>query len=316
MVKARLSTRPCVTVNAILSLPENMMSSPFTSWFSFTIPNALHLLAILVLALLLIRFLRQMTNVLIKPAASQTRLAQAHEQQTRALAGTLYRAGSKIIWGVAILTALPEFGISALPAVALAGLALLGLGLGAQNLVRDLIAGFHIIFEDQYVVGDTIQALHTIGRVEHLTLRRTVVRDTRGALVTLANGDIRTVGNLSRDWSQAFVDISVAPEEPLDRTLQALEAASAGLRGDPAWSQALVDGPRVLGIQAYGPSGSTLRVQLRTAPTRQDEVSRELRRRIQIEFQRQNVSLSSVQAIDHVAAFHSLEETSKPDSAS
>ncbi len=316
MVDARQSTRPCITVNAILSLPKNMMSSPFTSWFSFTIPNALHLLAILVLALLLNRFLREMTNALIKPAALQTRLAQAREQHTRALAGTLYSAGSKIVWTVAALTALPEFGISVLPAVALAGLALLGLGFGAQNLTRDLIAGFHVILEDQYVVGDTIQVLHTIGRVEHLTLRRTVVRDSRGALVTLANGDIRTVGNLSRDWSQAFVDISVAPEEPLDRTLQALEAASAGLRGDPAWSQALVDGPRVLGIQAYGPSGSTLRLQVRTAPTRQDEVSRELRRRIQIEFQRQNLSLSSVQGIDHAAAFHSREETSKPDSAS
>jgi small-conductance mechanosensitive channel len=292
-----------------------MMSSPFTSWFSFTIPNALHLLAILVLALLLNRVHRQMTNLLIKPAALQTRMAQAREQQTRELAGTLYNAGSKIVWVVAVLTALPEFGISVLPAVALGGLALLAFGFGAQNLVRDLIAGFHIVFEDQYVVGDTIQALHITGRVEQLTLRRTVVRDNRGALVTLANGDIRAVGNLSRDWSQAFVDVSVTTEEPLDRALQALEAAAAGLRGDPAWSQALVDGPRVLGIQAYGRSDSTLRVQVRTAPTRQDEVSRELRRRIQMEFQRQNVSLSSVPGFDHAATFHSLGETSKPDSA-
>jgi small-conductance mechanosensitive channel len=256
-----------------------------------------------------------MTNLLIKPAALQTRMAQAREQQTRELAGTLYNAGSKIVWVVAVLTALPEFGISVLPAVALGGLALLAFGFGAQNLVRDLIAGFHIVFEDQYVVGDTIQALHITGRVEQLTLRRTVVRDNRGALVTLANGDIRAVGNLSRDWSQAFVDVSVTTEEPLDRALQALEAAAAGLRGDPAWSQALVDGPRVLGIQAYGRSDSTLRVQVRTAPTRQDEVSRELRRRIQMEFQRQNVSLSSVPGFDHAATFHSLGETSKPDSA-
>jgi moderate conductance mechanosensitive channel len=292
-----------------------MMSSPFTSLFNFTISNALHVLAILVLALLLNRFLRGLTNALIKPAASPSRAAQAREQQTRALADTLYGTGSKIVWAVAILTALPEFGISVLPAVVLAGLAVLGLGLGAQNLVRDVIAGFHIIFEDQYVVGDTIQTLNTSGRVEHLTLRRTVVRDARGALVTLANGDIRAVGNLSRDWSQAFVDVSVAPEELMERALQALEAASAGLRADPAWSQALVDGPRVLGIQAYGPSGSTLRVQVRTAPTRQDEVSRELRRRIQMELQRHNVSLSTIRGDEHAAAFPALERASKPDSA-
>jgi moderate conductance mechanosensitive channel len=293
-----------------------MMSSLFTSWLTLTIPHALHLIATFVLALFCNRLLRQITNALIKPAPSQTRLAQAREQHTRELAGALYRVGSSIVWGLAILTALPEFGITVLPTFVVAGLALVGLGFGAQSLVRDLIAGFHIVFEDQYAVGDTIQVLHTTGRVEHLSLRRTVVRDTHGALVTLANGDIRAVGNLSRDWSQAFVDISVAPDEPLDRTLQALEAAASGLRGDPAWSQALVDGPRVLGIQTYGYAGSTLRVQVRTAPTRQDEVSRELRRRIQIEFQRQNVSLASVPGTEHAAAFHSLEEASKPDAGS
>ena len=229
------------------------MSSLFTSWFSFTIPNALHLLTILVFAMLLNRLLREMTNLLIKPAAAQTRAAQARELQTRALADSLYQVSSKIVWGVAVLTALPEFGISVLPAVAIMGLALLGLGFGAQTAVRDLIAGFHIAFENQYSVGDTIQALHALGRVEQLTLRRTVLRDARGALVTLANGDIRAVANLSRDWSQAFVDVSVAAEEPLDRTLQALEAASAQLRSDPSWSQALVDGPRVLGMGVQVP---------------------------------------------------------------
>lgn len=292
------------------------MSSLFTSWFSFTIPNALHLLTILVFAMLLNRFLREKTNLLIKPAAAQTRAAQARELQTRALADSLYQVSSKIVWGVAVLTALPEFGISVLPAVAMAGLALLGLGFGAQTAVRDLIAGFHIAFENQYSVGDTIQALHALGRVEQLTLRRTVLRDARGALVTLANGDIRAVANLSRDWSQAFVDVSVAAEEPLDRTLQALEAASAQLRSDPSWSQALVDGPRVLGIQAYGRSGSTLRLQVRTVPTRQDEVCRELRRRIQIEFQRQSIALSSIQGLEPVPAFEALDEMPKPRSAS
>jgi small-conductance mechanosensitive channel len=132
----------------------------------------------------------------------------------------------------------------------------------------------------------------------------------------LANGDLRTVGNLSRDWSQAFVDISVAAEEPLDRTLQALEAASAALRGDLSWAQALVDGPRVLGVQAYGRSGSTLRLQVRTAPTRQDEVCRELRRRIQMEFQRQNIARSNVQGMEEPAGFHALDEIPKPESAS
>ena len=274
------------------------MSSTSIHWPEITVSGVLGLASIFVVALLLNRLLRVVTNLVVKVAATQTRAAQVREQQTRTLAGVLYGAGSKMVWVVAVLTALPRIGINPFPALTLAGLASVAIGFGAQNLVRDLITGFYIVFEDQYVVGDTIQIGDTTGRVEHLTLRRTVLRDARGALVTIANGEIRTVGNLSRDWSQAFVDISLPPETPLQRTLQAIEAAAAELRGDAAWSQALVDGPRILGVQEFDRSASTVRLQVRTAPTRQDEVSRELRRRIQIEFQRQGVPVSGVQRVE------------------
>jgi moderate conductance mechanosensitive channel len=271
------------------------MSSTLPQIFGFTVVNALHLLGILVIALILTRLLRRATASLSKSPATQTRAAQHREQQTRSLAAAVYALGSRFIWGAALLTALPEFGISVLPGVALAGVAVLGLGLGAHTLIRDLIAGFCIVLEDQYVVGDTVQIGGATGRVEQLTLRRTQLRDARGALVTIANGDARVVSNLSRDWSQAFVDIAVAPETPLEKALQALEAASGELRGDPAWSQALVDGPRILGVQSYDRAASTLRLQVRTAPTRQDEVCRELRRRVQLEFQRRGIALSGPQ---------------------
>jgi small conductance mechanosensitive channel len=139
-----------------------------------------------------------------------------------------------------------------------------------------------------------VQIAEIIGRVEHLSLRRTVVRDSRGALVTIANGDVRCVANLSRDWSQSFVDIGLAPEMALDKPLAALEAAASALRADSSWAQALVDGPRVLGVQAYDRSATVVRLQVRTAPTRQDEVTRELRRRIQIEFQKEGIPVASV----------------------
>jgi moderate conductance mechanosensitive channel len=288
-----------------------MMSSPLTPWLPFTIANALHLAAICILGLLLTWLLRAATKALVKPAATPTRAAQAHEQQTRTLVDTLYKSGSGLVWLVALLTALPEFGISVIPAVAFAAAIIVGLGFGAQNFVRDMIAGFHIVFEDQFLVGDTIQTQGMIGRVEQLTLRRTVLRDLGGALVTLANGDIRVVGNLSRDWSQSFVDITLSVSEPLERTLQALETAAAGLRSDSAWAPALVDGPRVLGVQSYGLSGSTLRLQVRTQPLRQEEVSRELRRRIQVEFQRQGILYSAVRELEQASLFQALEESSR-----
>src|SRR5713101_3359341 len=292
------------------------MPSSFHRLLELTLPDALRLLGILVIALVLNRLLRAVTNLVIKKASAPSRPAQLREQQTRTLAEVLYSTGSKVVWAVALLTAVGVFHINIVPAVTLAGLASLAVGFGAQTLVRDVIMGFYIVFEDQYVVGDTIQIGDYIGRVEHLTLRRTVIRDARGALVTVANGEIRTVSNLSRDWSQAFVDVSLAPESPVEKTLQALETAAAALRGDPAWSQALVDGPRILGVQSFDRHSSTVRLQVRTAPTRQEEVARELRRRIQAEFQKQGIPISSVQRIELASVSHASPEAAQSDAAS
>jgi moderate conductance mechanosensitive channel len=291
------------------------MPSSLNHWVDLTIPNALRLLGILVIALVLNRLLRALSKLIIKPATGPARQSQLREQQTRRLAGIVYSTGSKVVWAVALLTALNEFKINILPAVTFAGLASLALGFGAQTLVRDVIAGFYIVLEDQYVVGDTVQISDYTGRVEHLTLRRTVLRDARGALVTIANGEIRTVSNLSRDWSQAFVDVSLAPESPVEKALRALEVAAAGLRADPAWSQALVDGPRVLGVQDFDRKASTIRLQVRTAPTRQDEVARELRRRIQAELLKQGIPVSGVQRIELTGVSHSLQQAAKSDAA-
>ena len=276
------------------------MSSLLSEIPTLSVSNLLHLLGIIVGAILINRLLRLITRLIVKPASSQTRAAQTREQQTRTLAGVVYSGGSKVVWALALLMAAQEFGVNITPVAAIAGLASLAVGFGAQNLVRDVIAGFYIILEDQYSVGDTIQVVDTIGRVEHLTLRRTVVRDAQGALVTLSNGDIRTVGNLSRDWSQAFVDVALSPQVPQERALQALDTAATELRNDPSWSQALVDGPRILGLQCYDQSSSTVRLQVRTAPARHEDVSRELRRRIQLEFQRQGIPLSNVQRVELV----------------
>jgi moderate conductance mechanosensitive channel len=284
----------------LYSPPEYTMSSLLSELPVLSVSNLLHIFVIVVAAIVINHLLRLITKLIVRPAASQTRAAQAREQQTRTLSGVVYSGGSKVVWALALLLAAQEFGINVTPVAAVAGLASLAIGFGAQNLVRDVISGFYIILEDQYSVGDTIQVADTIGRVEHLTLRRTVVRDGRGALVSLSNGDIRTVGNLSRDWSQAFVDVALSPEVPQERALQALDAAATELRNDPSWSQALVDGPRILGLQSYDQNNSTVRLQVRTAPARHEDVSRELRRRIQLEFQRQGIPLSNVQRVELV----------------
>jgi len=223
-----------------------------------------------------------------------------HEQHVRTLAGLLYSAGTAVILVGGVLTALPEFGFTVTPLAAAAGLASLAFGFGAQHLVRDFINGFFTIIEDQYVVGETIRIGTVVGRVEHLTLRRTVIRDIQGAVVSIPNGEISQVANLSRDWGQVFVDVAIAPEGSSDEALAALERVSTELRNDAAWSPVLVDGPRVLGIETFGPNGATLRLQLRAVPGRQDDAARELRRRIQNHFDHDHIRWGGVQRVEIV----------------
>ena len=280
-----------------------MVPSVF-KWTDLAFGHSLRLASIVLIAVILNRLLRMLTRRLIPApnAEGLGRIARMREQHTKTLAGLLYSAGTAVIIVGAILMALPEFGFNITPIAAVAGLASLAFGFGAQHLVRDLINGFFVIVEDQFVVGETVRIGVVVGRVEYLTLRRTVLRDLQGALVTLANGDLRQVANLSRDWSQVFVDVQVPGETPVDAALAALEKVSSGLRADASWSAALVDGPRVLGVESLALAGTTLRVQARTAPTRQYDVARELRRRILSEFERQGIALSVVQRVELVGS--------------
>jgi len=256
--------------------------------------RALRVLIIVALAFLIARVLKSFTARLVQSAKSATRVAQMREQQTRTMAALLYSVGVGLIIAIAILTALPEFGFNVSPVEAAAAVASLALGFGAQNLVKDLINGFFIVFEDQFVIGDLIQTSGEIGRVEHLTLRRTVIRNISGAIVTIPNGQVAQVANLSRDWSQAFIDVIVSSDEMVGRALTTLEKIASDFRSDADWSPALVDGPRVLGVESLALDGTTIRLQVRTALNRKDDVARELRRRIKLGFEQSHIPLSHV----------------------
>lgn len=274
-----------------------MIQSP-TRWVELIWTRGLRIAFILILAFLAARLWKALTSRLVEISKARTRGAQMREQQTRTMAGLLYSLGVGIILIVAILTALPEFGFNVTPVEAAAAVASLALGFGAQNLVRDLINGFFIVFEDQFVVGDLIQANGETGRVEYLTIRRTVLRNAAGAVVTIPNGQLGQLANLSRDWSQLFVDVTVPSEESVNRALTALEKVVTNFRSNHEWSPALVDGPRVLGVESLSLDGIVIRLQVRTILNRKEEVGRELRRRIKIAFEELGIPLSHTHKVE------------------
>jgi small-conductance mechanosensitive channel len=269
-----------------------------TQWVELIWTRGLRLAAIALLAFLAIRLCGAFTNRMVEIAKGHTRGAAMREQQTRTMAGLLKSVSVGFILIVAFLTALPEFGFNVTPVEAAAAVASLALGFGAQNLVRDLINGFFIVLEDQFVVGDLIQANGETGRVEYLSIRRTVLRNAAGALVTIPNGAFGQLANLSRDWSQLFVDITVPSEESVNRALTSLEKIVADFRNDKEWSPALVDGPRVLGVESMSLDGTVLRIQVRTILNRKDEVGRELRRRVKTSFEEMQIPLSHTHRVE------------------
>jgi small-conductance mechanosensitive channel len=254
--------------------------------------TGLRLAVILVFAVLLTRMLKAVTARLVHLAKSSSRAGQMREQQTRTLAGLLYSIGAAVIGLIAVLMAFEVLGFDIAPAMATAGVASIAIAFGAQSLLKDFINGFFIVFEDQYVVGDLIQVNGETGRVEHLTLRRTVIRNPAGAMVTMPNSLVGQVANLSRDWSQAFVDVTVPAAEVVGRALATLERIAGDFRNDADWSAALIDGPRVLGIEALSLDGTVIRLQARTILNRKEDVARELRRRIKLGFEQAKIPLS------------------------
>jgi small-conductance mechanosensitive channel len=259
--------------------------------------TGLRLLVILLFAILLTRALKGLTSRLVQLAKAQSRAGQMREQQTRTMAGLLYSIGAAIIGLIAVLMAFEVLGFDIAPAMATAGVASIAIAFGAQSLLKDFINGFFIVFEDQYVVGDLIQLNGETGRVEHLTLRRTVIRNPAGAMVTVPNSLVGQVANLSRDWSQAFVDVTVPAAEMVGRALATLEKIAGDFRNDADWSAALIDGPRVLGVEALSLDGTVIRLQARTILNRKDDVARELRRRIKLGFEQAKIPLSHTHQI-------------------
>jgi len=274
------------------------MADSLTHWMETFGTRGLRLLAILIGAFIVMRILKALTTRLVHISKGQTRGAQMREQQTRTIAGIVYSVAAAIVLAVAALMALPEFGFDVTPFAAAAAVGSLAFGFGAQSLVKDFINGFFIVIEDQYVVGDLIQANGETGRVEYLTLRRTVLRNVSGAVVTIPNSLIGQVSNLSRDWSQTFVDVTVPSDEMVGRALATLEKIAGDFRDDADWSPALLDGPRVLGVESLSLDGTVLRLQVRTALNRKDDVARELRRRIKLGFEESRIPLRHTHKVE------------------
>ena len=196
-----------------------------------------------------------------------------------------------LVSSLATLTILGELGVDIVPVVTGAGILGLAVGFGAQTLVRDVISGFFLIFENHLRVGDVATIEGTGGMVEAISLRTTVMRDLEGTLHVFPNGSFERYSNRTKDYSYYVVDVGVAYKEDTDRVTEVLHEVGAELREDPAFSSHILAPFEVLGVDAFEESQVTIKVRIKTVPLKQWEVGRELRRRIKRAFDRLHIEI-------------------------
>ncbi len=210
-------------------------------------------------------------------------------QQVRTVASVLTGISVFVVFFVAVLEVLFLVGLNLGPMLASAGIAGLAIGFGAQTLVHDFINGFFILFENQYDIGDNVRIAGVKGIVERMSLRQTVLRDEDGTVHMVPNSAVQIVSNTTRDWSQIALRVTVAYSEPSDKIVRLLKEVGEEVRHDPAFAEDIVSDIEVPGIDRVGNGEAEYLMLVKTRPTKQFAVSRELRRRIKECFEQNNV---------------------------
>ncbi len=235
------------------------------------------LLVAWVLTRVLSYFTDRMARVAEKHAAAATRISQA-----RTLSSVLRATGIGVIGFLAVIEILPLIGFNLGPLLASAGVAGVAIGLACQTVVKDCLNGMLILLEDQFNVGDWITVTGLTGQVEAMSLRKTTMRDGDGTLYIVPNSQITTVANKTRDYSVATINVEVDFSANPDEVIEVLLDTAMSVRNDPAFKDAFLADPTVLGVDAIKGSQVTYPIVLKTLANQQWGAKRELQRRIRL----------------------------------
>jgi len=211
------------------------------------------------------------------------------EKRANTLQTILKSVMGYIVYFIAAITILDALAVPIAAVLSAAGILGLAVGFGAQNLVKDVITGFFILFEDQFAVGEYIETEGVGGIVEDVGLRITKLRDWGGQLHIIPNGKITMVTNHNRGNMRALVEVGVAYEEDINRVLEVLNGVTAKMATE--YQEVIAEGPKVQGIWKLGESEVVIRIVARTKPMEQWGIEMELRRRIKETFEREGIEI-------------------------
>lgn len=283
----------CGGALGILNLYPQTRIIPFLLIASLRIPFRISMIVLIVYFLVRLTYflIAKISAAAIDTQSSDLKVNQRGKLRINTTTRIL-RSTVTIIWvGVGILAAFWINGVNLAPLLTGAGIFGLGLSLASQNLIKDAINGFIIIWDDRYAVGDVVDIGTVGGLVENINLRITQLRDAEGRLITIPNSAVEIVSNRSSQWSRADLIIPVAYQTDIDCALEVIEQVAQALAEDCQWCDRIWEFPQILGVDQFSDRGILIRVWIKTEPLQQWDVAREFRRRVKIAFDRAGIPI-------------------------
>jgi small-conductance mechanosensitive channel len=239
----------------------------------------------------------QLEHVLVVAGERTGALPGATRSRVATLTSVLRTLALGGLWSVVVVICLSQLGFDVRPILAGAGIVGLAVGFGAQHLVRDVIAGFFLVLEDQVRVGDVAVVNGTGGLVETVTFRTIVLRDLAGTVHIFPNGSVTTLANMTKDWSGYVVDVEVGYREDPDRVVALMRRVFEELRQDPAHAPVIIEPIEIFGVDAFKDSTVVIKARLKTLPIQQWTVGREYRRRLLLAFAAEGVDVPAARVV-------------------
>ena len=206
-----------------------------------------------------------------------------------------------VIWITVALMILSELNINIGPLLAGAGIVGVALGFGAQYVVRDFLSGLFLILENQYRVGDVVCINDTCGSVENISLRMTVLRDLDGMVHNIPNGQINKASNLSKEFARVNLSLGIDYRSNLEKVIKVVNQVGRQLSEDSQWKDKIIKAPQFLRVDDFADSAIIIKILGETKPLQQWDVTGELRKRLKIAFDSEDIEIPFNQIVVHQA---------------
>ncbi|MBI1272477.1 MAG: mechanosensitive ion channel [Alphaproteobacteria bacterium] len=226
---------------------------------------------------------------------------ERHPQRAETLFPFAVNACTLALFLIGLFMVMREAGVDVMPLLTGAGIAGLALGLGAQQSIRDIIAGFTIILEDLIQVGDVAKVGGCTGLVERLTLRKIQLRDLAGIVYTIPYSEVKVIENWTKDYSFYITDIGVDYGTDLDHAEQVIRETGAALRADETIGPNILEDIEILGVDQFADSAIIIKARFKTLPIKQWEVGRAFNKRLKAAFDKAGISIPFPQRTLHIA---------------